>query len=77
MPSVCFESFGTAHEHHEQHLLVTYNHTHGPFPLQAICFLLLHTTGLVEIINGTASLGILNGCNASTSADARYVWGMS
>ena len=48
-----------------------HNHAHGPDLLQAMCFLHMRTTGLVEI-NSTASLSVLDGC--STSVGGCLIW---
>ena len=62
-----FESFDTVHNRHRKHFFVAHpSHAHRPCPLEAMFFLLMCTTGLVEIVN---IAGI-------TDTDARHTQGM-
>ena len=52
--SIFFNSSNEAHECHKINdvfWLAHRSHAHRPYPLQAMCFVLMRTTGLVEIVN--------------------------
>ena len=51
---MCFKSFGTAHEHYFLLAMVAIHINLAHFPQ----ILLMHTTGLVEIVNITCTAGL-------------------